>query len=582
MHHSGRLGISYKLNVWRSCGYSTMTYGLCNCGLTGDQAGELQKSIMKHTRAVISNQAFLTGETHDSIVHGYRLPCGLEDLRQELRRATQRLTGCSIRPDRPILARGWSRSHPRLPLEGDTGAETYAWACPFCEDMFPTQAALKVHARRAHQHTDDQPIVFSRAEHSLGGLPTCRFCHKKLSRWQALAHTALVTAVPNISPLTPPSPQHCSLPLLRQTSVTHEDQADLLICQQEQVIAAAKKGLNSFIRLKDVTSRLQQTCALCGQWVASHRTMKRRYQYTHPDVLQALGNSIASLIRRTATACPTCHFCNVQCKDWREHGNALYFVYNRTDLDELDEFFGSVRTNNQGVLSNKRRRPPPGITKKHHPQPDLLFTLARQVVRQEEEIKLLKQDHSIVMFLRPGEYSMLGHLFQTAKAFKAVPGQQPLKTVMALALLTELGPRLQAVCQDQATWPRNSDVRPHDRLEISAVEPATQSPGGGLVQAATLRPGHCDTLTEIVPDPGSGQGASIQLHPERKMADVMEAPATFQLDLSTRTTATLEAWASLLALQGCTVLQLGGVAYKRETLKPSPAVAKIKDSLRGR
>ena len=71
--------------------------------------------------------------------------------------------------------------------ERDDSLDSFQWACPFCEDMFPTQAALKVHAQRTHQHTDRVDITFNKARHSVGGLPTCRFCEKQFSRWQTLA-----------------------------------------------------------------------------------------------------------------------------------------------------------------------------------------------------------------------------------------------------------------------------------------------------------------------------------------------------------------------------------------------------------
>ena len=66
----------------------------------------------------------------------------------------------------------------------------------------------------------------------------------------------------------------------------------------------------------------------------------------------------------------------------------------------------------------------------------------------------------------------------------------------------------------------------------------------------------------------------------KKLADRIEANATFLLDLSRRTRQALEAWTALLKLQGNVVLQLGGVAYKRETLRPSPVAKKIKEALR--
>ena len=186
--------------------------------------------------------------------------------------------------------------------------------------MFPTQAALKVHARRAHNHVDQTAPVFNKALHSVQGLPTCRFCKHRFSRWQTLAshitsnscpsfdHNAMEKLEPEIAHQNEP-PQHGDKP-----------GSDILVINQlQEVHAAASKGLNAFIPLKSVTSKLMQTCALCGQWVASHRCMKRHYQYSHQNLLEGLGKRVQQLINRSATACPTCHFCHVRCKDWREH-----------------------------------------------------------------------------------------------------------------------------------------------------------------------------------------------------------------------------------------------------------------------
>ena len=358
------------------------------------------------------------------------------------------------------------------------------------------------------------------------------------------------------------------------------------ICQQETVVRAACKGLNSFIKCKDITARLQQTCAQCGQWVASHRTMKRHYQYTHPEVIQQLGSKAASLIQRTATACPTCHFCHVKCKDWREHIHKCTVIWQCAILCLQQDGRGGhgrvlrpLHTGNPGTLHllqqpNKRRRPPAGSFRQEPQQPDLLLTLARQVVKQEEEIKLLKQDHSLVLFFRPGEHTMLGFLYKTAKEFKAkqeanpqwTPGQQPLKAVMALALFTELGNRLQSVCQDQAKATRAKELGWRDptvgwkyqrwNVQLKALEEDTSRPPFTDKEVAVH-------IRKLVP-----------LHEEA--AGDQRLPATFQMDLSVRTPAALEAWGALLALQGSTGLQLGGFAYKRESLKPSPAVAKLK------
>ena len=72
-----------------------------------------------------------------------------------------------------------------------------------------------------------------------------------------------------------PRPVHCWK--LRKSLTLPPLKVDI-ICNKSEVVAAAQKGLNAFIRLPEITARLLQICALCGQWIASHRTMKRRYQ----------------------------------------------------------------------------------------------------------------------------------------------------------------------------------------------------------------------------------------------------------------------------------------------------------------
>ena len=168
--HSNRLSIRYKLNIWRSCVYTTLRYGLVHCGLNGDQVADMQRAVMKHTRAIVNNQAFLTGDTHETIIQKYRLPRVLQDLAAELQQA--RDTQCKHLDW--FYSDTWQQHleaqlslPPRSTESG--GENTHTWACPFCEHMFPTSAALKHHARRTHNYVDKTELIFNKAVHSVGG-----------------------------------------------------------------------------------------------------------------------------------------------------------------------------------------------------------------------------------------------------------------------------------------------------------------------------------------------------------------------------------------------------------------------------
>ena len=62
--HSNRLSIPYKLNIWRSCVYTTLRYGLVHCGLNGDQVADMQRAVMKHTRAIYCQQPGFSDGRH--------------------------------------------------------------------------------------------------------------------------------------------------------------------------------------------------------------------------------------------------------------------------------------------------------------------------------------------------------------------------------------------------------------------------------------------------------------------------------------------------------------------------------------
>ncbi|CAE7618384.1 ML1 [Symbiodinium sp. CCMP2592] len=412
--HSRRISVKLKLRIWQSSVLSSLLYGLSTCGLTGGQVEDIQRVIMKHVRAIISNQAHLTGDKHEVIIRRYHIPLAADLLQAELDRA-----GAAQAQHADWMYEAEWQMHLQSRLQTITAppsqdTETATWACPACESIFNTQSALKWHARRMHGIVDER-ATFDKTLHSVRGLPICRFCEKKFSRWQTLA---------------------------------------------------------------------------------DHITKRR-------------------------SAEPVSAF------------------------DELEDFFGEVKA--EGQATNKRRKPEPDRSYRPTGQlgraDPLVLSLARAVVRQEEELKVLKQDHSIVMWLRPGEYGILHHLYVTAKAFKQ---KQQVRVNKVLADETLQKKAADMGWRDPATGWRNPLT---DQQVLQAFKMLYTS----LDQ---------DTVTRF--------------SCTRKVTETMANQATFLMDISVRTPAAMEAWKTMHMLQGCSVLQLGGMAYRRDTLKCSPLVEKIK------
>ncbi|CAE7223016.1 unnamed protein product [Symbiodinium sp. CCMP2456] len=185
--HAKRVSIPYKLRLWRSCVQSSMMYALhCLC-LQPGQIRYLQRAIMKHIRAITSDQAFLTGNTHDFISAKYEVQSAHDLLRQAHDNELQvaRLGDWILEHD---YNQAISRSLQEDAMHQVQGSdeESNVWTCPVCLEQFPTTAALKIHARRKHKLVDSPAQVFDRTKHSMAGLPQCSGCLKKFSRWQTL------------------------------------------------------------------------------------------------------------------------------------------------------------------------------------------------------------------------------------------------------------------------------------------------------------------------------------------------------------------------------------------------------------
>ena len=332
--HSRTLAKQYKLHIWRSCVQTTLLYGLHCLGLSQKLVKEIQAACMKHIRAIVSDQQHLTGRTHQEIRESYHIDTALKHLQtahdREIRlqdgndwmqqwKWNQHISACFV-----------SLTEDGSAAESDPEQDN--WACPHCDSTFSTAAALKIHAQRTHGHRDEPQQLFDKARHSIGGLPTCRFCDKKFSRWQTLARHINYMACPVFDYTEPKSDDPPEQPVhspmmgdgkeeaLHAISLPTPEQPDVLpIFKQPSVQRLARKGLKQFIPCKPLGSYLQQHCALCGQWTATNRVMKLHYRHSHPEVFPQCQKQIGGLIERCATPSIRCLYCDCTQQDWKAH-----------------------------------------------------------------------------------------------------------------------------------------------------------------------------------------------------------------------------------------------------------------------
>ena len=352
--HTRRMSIHYKLRLWRSCVLSTLTYALHCLTLSEGHVRLLQRTMMKHIRALVSDQAFLTGTTHDEILTRFQIKPMKEVLLQAHAREIQleQFGDWMIDKSWNQQVEGALRAAPSCPEPGSED-ELAIWACPVCDCQFSSTAALKTHARRAHKLVEPCENIFDRTKHAVNGLPQCAGCLKKFSRWQTLQQHINNNSCPAIVPsnrATPPElaadPPSTATAELHSGSAREHHPVDTAIsaAPADETTATSRRetepqhvasidfparqlrlqqivphGVNHFIRFPELTQTMLRTCMLCGQWVASHKVMKLHYRNTHSQTLHQSQQRASRIIEQRATPCTTCHFCGGKHKDWKAH-----------------------------------------------------------------------------------------------------------------------------------------------------------------------------------------------------------------------------------------------------------------------
>ena len=243
----------------------------------------------------------------------------------------------------------------------------------------------------------------------------------------------------------------------------------------------------------------------------------------------------------------------------------------------MDEFFGGEeqRCTGDGANGTGQRQAAPGRTggtdSTQHRDP-LVYSLARLVIRQEEEIKLLQQDTSMVLWLNSGGGSILHHLYTTAVEFKKKQQSEP-------------------------TWGLHASQASHGTVHVPGVArpppeghqqsiASEQSQGDGLEDAAGWRFQVWNPKLKALelgknrnPVPELEMSNKLEhfvehikrdvvhrFHCTQRLTETMEGKKTFKLDLSVRNEHAEEVWDLLVELQGCCVcvFQLIGLGYRRE------------------
>ena len=200
------LAVNWRVQLWRSCIFSTCYYGLDSVGLLPCGARAYRSKMHMYARCAIGDHSYITGRTTAEVLAQHHIPDPVKYIqeRQE-RRLSSHTHSCTehVSQRRRTVndslkehadAETMIRSQSSI-LKNVTGEHALAksFACPECGVHYATQPAMRQHYAKAHlskaEIKENQREVLQGAklyasEHAREGMPWCRYCDKKFDDWR--------------------------------------------------------------------------------------------------------------------------------------------------------------------------------------------------------------------------------------------------------------------------------------------------------------------------------------------------------------------------------------------------------------
>ena len=335
----GPLSLRQRQRIYNACVLPSLLYGLTAVGITPQVLQKIHSVQAQHMRKL--------HRVHEHGVTNLRVlaQAGLCPRSQTLTRAQQqlrliqqdggrseRLKAMELQQARVIhseveLLTQDERSTSLVPVNSQ---HIEAVTCPVCGIDFDGPPSLHKHIHAKHPELNiSSRIKFNRAEHSLFGLPFCRFCRVRCGDWHALekhatqgmclrlkqgfaANRALqeilaeVQAEERLDPPVPPA-EH----------VRHDS-----------VLAAFSDHAVFKVPLHEVPSHaeyictLGSVCALCGQRMQQASRIKSHWQRQHGQAWALVQTDAASTARSLISVFRSpCQFCHSTAKNPKQHAD---------------------------------------------------------------------------------------------------------------------------------------------------------------------------------------------------------------------------------------------------------------------
>ena len=241
-------------------------YALEAVGVTSEGAKMLHVQTLRHLRGIFGSARHVDGLSDHAFLSKYDLPDSMHMVRRRSGTLPSRPAvafATAIETALPEAYVAKSRAEPSKDV-------AMAFACSQCDLRFGTLHDLKTHEGKAHGIIKARVDV-TKNEHGINGMPICRHCGEKFSKWNILSrHVAR---------------QGC--PALQQGQVDAAVKAMLITEQRpalerpEVVSCIQQKGWAGLLQDKALCAELKQRCAVCYQWIVATNGIRSHIRKEH-------------------------------------------------------------------------------------------------------------------------------------------------------------------------------------------------------------------------------------------------------------------------------------------------------------
>lgn len=365
---TGKRGLNrrQRLQLFTTCVYPVMTYGVFSLGLTPFGMQHIQKHMFSMLRQILGNHAYITGHSHQAALQRNSVALPLEWLLASIDSLQRSLT-CRLSQATPpdiIRTLDWThldslkdqiqwqlRTGPAVPVQTpEPEVHPALHQCQICQYQTADVAQFRRHCTTMHDHRMYRCFPAQHIDYMMQGLPQCKYCNQKFASWrnfhvhiqrgcQVLLAGPTECWTDSRRPLASDPPLQPAMftakmdgPIRGDAALTDADLANLK--HQEWgtrvLTIVATRAWHHMRKETDACAYLASRCCLCDQFLGRTQELHRHLKIHHPEFwphVQAKGIQLSNLYGEE-TPCPFCHALfksNHQCPIWVQL--ALLLVY---------------------------------------------------------------------------------------------------------------------------------------------------------------------------------------------------------------------------------------------------------------